>query len=154
MLNRVFGMLESATHVRDIMTTEVVTLNAADSLDLASDVMTLGRIRHMPVVRGDALVGILSQRDLFRGAISSVLRLRPAAEREWLAKVRVEDVMTPHVITAEPDWPIRRAVDAMLKGKLGCLPVVDERNALVGLVSETDCLRLLAQMLARAAGPG
>ena len=140
-------MPDSPQRVGDVMTAEVVTLDAGDHLDLASDIMTLGRIRHMPVVRDGKLVGILSQRDLFRGAISSVLQFRPAAEREWLAKIRVEEVMTKHVVAAEPDWPIRRAVGVMIEGRFGCLPVVDEEQRVVGLLSETDCLRLLASYL-------
>lgn len=144
-------MANAVTRVRDLMTTEVVTLNAGDHLDLASDIMTLGRIRHMPVVRGGRLAGILSQRDLFRGAISSVLQFRPAAEREWLRKVRVEEVMTQTVVAAAPDWPIRRAVDVMIEGRFGCLPVVDAEQRVVGLISETDFLRLLASLLSEEA---
>jgi acetoin utilization protein AcuB len=137
--------------VRDVMTTGVVTLDATDHLDLASDIMTLGRIRHMPVVRDGKLVGILSQRDLFRAAVSSALQFRPAAEREWLAKIRVTEVMTAAVVTAEPDWPIQRAVEVMLQRQIGCLPVVDPEGRLVGLLSESDCLRLLATCLAEDA---
>ncbi len=132
------------------MTAEVVTLNADDDLDLANHIMTLGRIRHMPVLRDEKLVGILSQRDLFRAAISSVLAFVPEAEREWLAKIHVKEVMTRDVVTARPDWPMRRAVETMLSGRFGCLPVVDDEQHLVGLVSETDCLRLLAAMLPEA----
>ncbi|HSP97049.1 MAG TPA: CBS domain-containing protein [Candidatus Dormibacteraeota bacterium] len=133
------------------MTTDVVTLDAGDHLDLASDIMTLGRIRHMPVVRNGKLVGILSQRDLFRGAVSSALQFRPAAERQWLAKIRVAEVMTPDVVTAEPDWPVRHAVEVMVDGRIGCLPVVDTEGRVVGLLSESDCLRLLATYLAEGA---
>jgi CBS domain-containing membrane protein len=143
-------MGDRAQRVRDVMATEVVTLEAGDHLDLASDIMTLGRIRHMPVVREGKLVGILSQRDLFRGAVSSVLQLAPAAEREWLAKIRVAEVMTAEVVTAEPDWPVRQAVEVMLKGRFGCLPVVDAENRVVGLLSESDCLRLLDAYLGEA----
>lgn len=143
-------MADIAQRVSDIMTTEVVTLDAADHLDLASDIMTLGRIRHMPVVRNGKLVGILSQRDLFRGAISSVLQFRPAAEREWLAKIRVEEVMARQVVSAQPDWPVKRAVGVMIEGRFGCLPVVDDDGRVVGLLSETDCMRLLADCLAGA----
>ena len=142
-------MIEPATQVRDVMSPEVVTLMAEDHLDLASDIMTLGRIRHMPVVSGDRLVGMLTQRDLFRAAISSVLALRPSAERGWLGKIRVGEVMTEEVITAQPDWTIRRAVDVMLDKKIGCLPVV-EHDRLIGILSETDCLHLLARVLTRA----
>ncbi|MCX8073020.1 MAG: CBS domain-containing protein [Candidatus Binatia bacterium] len=132
--------------VRDLMQTEVVTLNARDHLDLADSLMRLGRIRHMPVVEDGKLVGILSQRDLFRAGISTVLHLRPSAEREWLAKIPVREVMTAPVITATPNMPVRQAVNLLLEHKIGCLPVVD-RGELVGLVSETDFLRYLARLL-------
>ncbi len=96
--------------VKDLMQTDVVTLDAADSLDLANDVMQLGRIRHMPVVTKGRLVGILSQRDLFRAACSSVLHFRPAAEREWLAKISLHEVMTRPVFTVGPRrWSRRRS---------------------------------------------
>lgn len=137
--------------VREVMTHEVATLKASDHLDLVHDVMTLGRIRHMPVLASERVVGIVSQRDLFRAAVSSVLDFRPAAEREWLRKVRVEEVMTKSVETADPDWPITTAVALMLDKKIGCLPVV-EGGRLVGLLSESDCLRLLARLLAPGAG--
>lgn len=136
--------------VGEVMMTEVVTLEAGDHLDLASDIMALARIRHMPVVRDGRLVGILSQRDLFRGAVSSVLHFRPAAEREWLGKIRVAEVMTADVVAAEPEWPIRRAVETMLERRIGCLPVVDGDGRVVGVLSETDCLRLLAAHLGEA----
>ena len=141
------GMTTIEFHVRDIMHTELVTLARDEHLRMADDLMKLARIRHMPVVSGDHLVGIVSQRDLFRAAVSSVLHFRPSAEREWLEKIRVEEVMTKQVVTAQPDWPIRQAIDVMLEHRIGCLPVV-EGERLVGLLSETDCLRLLGRLLA------
>jgi acetoin utilization protein AcuB len=132
--------------VRDLMQADVATLKAHDHLDLADDIMRLGRIRHMPVVDGDRVVGIVSQRDLFRAAISSVLRLRPAAEREWLAKIAVREVMSTEVISVTPDTTIRTAVGRMIEKRIGCLPVV-ENGRLVGLLSETDCLGHLAKLL-------
>jgi len=133
-------------YVRDLMETEVVTLNASDTLDLAHDIMQLGRIRHMPVTSHGKLVGILSQRDLFRAAISSVLQLRPAAEREWLARIPIKEVMTTAVITTVPTATIHEAVKLMLDKRIGCLPVV-ESGKVVGLLSETDCMRHLARLL-------
>ncbi len=128
------------------MQTEVVTLNAGDTLDLADDIMRLGRIRHMPITAEGKLVGILSQRDLFRAAISSVLQLRPAAEREWLAKIPVREAMTTKVFTIAPDAGAHEAVKLMLEKRIGCVPVVEE-DKLVGLVSESDCMRYLARLL-------
>jgi len=132
--------------VDDLMEREVVTLNAGDTLSLADDVMRLGRIRHLPVVEEGLLVGILSQRDLFRAAVSSVLQLAQSSEREWLARIPVRAVMTPTVISVPPGTSIRRAVEIMLEKRIGCLPVA-ERGRLLGLLSETDCLRHLAHLL-------
>ncbi len=132
--------------VDDLMEREVVTLNAGDTLSLADDVMRLGRIRHLPVVEEGLLVGILSQRDLFRAAVSSVLQLAQSSEREWLARIPVRAVMTPTVISVPPGTSIRRAVEIMLDKRIGCLPVAD-RGRLLGLLSETDCLRHLAHLL-------
>jgi CBS domain-containing membrane protein len=133
-------------YVRDLMQREVATLEASDRLDLADDIMRLGRIRHLPILSGGRLVGILSQRDLFRAAVSCVLQLARPAEREWLGAVPVAAVMTPNVFTVGPETSVRRAVALMIDRKIGCLPVVD-RGQLVGLVSETDCLRYLAHVL-------
>lgn len=132
--------------VAALMRTELVTLDPDERLDVASDIMTLGRIRHMPVVRDGAVVGMLTQRDLYRAAISSVLELRPAAEREWLAKIHVAEVMTQPVTTVEPELPMGDAVRLMLDRRIGCLPVVRD-GRLAGMISESDCLLLLRGLL-------
>ena len=129
------------------MRREVVTLRVDDALDIAGDIIQLGRIRHLPVLDADGhLVGIVSQRDLLRASVSSVLELGAQADREWLRKVPVRDVMVTPVMTNGPDEPLAEAVDRMVDGKLGCLPVVENR-CLVGLLTETDCLRHLAERL-------
>jgi CBS domain-containing membrane protein len=132
--------------IRNLMEREVVTLRAGDSLGLADDIMQLGRIRHLPVVSAGVVVGIVSQRDLYRAAVSSMLQLRQSAEREWLASVPVRAVMSTNVITAAPDDTVHTAVELMLRHRIGCVPVV-EHGKLVGLLSETDCLRHLARLL-------
>lgn len=132
--------------VGDLMEHDVLTLESSDSLDLVEDLMRLGRIRHMPIVSAGQLVGVVSQRDLFRAGISSVLNFRPAAESAWLAKILVQEVMTTRVFTVTPDVSMRDAIELMLNKKIGCLPVV-EGGKLVGLLSESDCLRYLAHLL-------
>jgi len=132
--------------VSDLMQREVVTLRASESLGLAEDIMQLARIRHLPVLSAGVVVGIVSQRDLYRAAVSSMLQLQRSAEREWLASVPVRAVMSPNVITAAPEDSVHSAVELMLRHRIGCLPVV-EHGKLVGLVSETDCLHHLARLL-------
>jgi CBS domain-containing protein len=138
--------------VEDLMQREVATLQASDHLDLASDVMQLGRIRHMPVVERERVVGILSQRDLFRAGISSVLQFRPSSEREWLAKISVREAMSKPVVTITPGEPLRHAVDIMNRRKIGCLPVVDDNGSLIGLLSESDLLLCLEKLLDQQEG--
>jgi CBS domain-containing membrane protein len=133
-------------YVRDLMQHEVVTLDAEESLGLADDIMRLGRIRHMPVTARGRLVGILSQRDLFRAAISSVLQFRAGVEREWLAKIPVREIMSSRLFTIGPAAPIREAAKLMLDKRIGCVPVVDG-DQLVGLLSETDCMQYLVRLL-------
>jgi len=135
------------------MEREVVTLDASDTLDLADDIMRLGRIRHLPVTAGRVVVGILSQRDLLRAAISSMLQLGHQAERQFLARVPVRAVMTPSPCTVGPSTPLRIAVSLMLERKIGCLPVVED-GRLVGILSETDCLRSLERVLEVADAKG
>ena len=135
--------------VRDVMVREVATLDASDTLDLADDVMRLGRVRHFPILEHGKVVGILSQRDLFRAAASSLLQLQHAESREWLARIPVKAVMSTTVHAIGPDRPLRDAVDLLVTHKIGCLPVV-EHDTLVGLLSETDCLAHLSHLLAIA----
>jgi len=132
--------------VRDLMQRHVATLKLNDSLGLADDIMELGRIRHLPVLSGSIVVGVVSQRDLYRAAVSSMLQMPRPVQREWLAKIPVHGVMSANVLTIAPDDPVHKAVDVMLTHRIGCLPVV-ERGKLVGLISETDCLRYLARVL-------
>ena len=128
------------------MQREVVTLDAEESLGLADDIMRLGRIRHMPVTARGRLVGILSQRDLFRAAISSILHFRAGASREWLAKIPVREIMTSHLFTIGPGATIREAARLMLVNRIGCLLVIED-DKLVGLLSETDCMQYLVRLL-------
>ena len=132
--------------VWQLMTAEVVTLEADATLDIADDLMTLKRIRHLPVVRGGELVGLVSQRDLFRAGLSSVLEFRQKTKKEWLHRIPVREVMVHGLITVAPDTDVEHAVNRMLDNQIGCLPVV-AAGKLVGLLSETDCMRYLQRIL-------
>ena len=132
--------------VWQLMSGDVTTLEADATLDLADDLMRLKRIRHLPVVRDGALVGLVSQRDLFRAGLSSVLRMRRAADQGWLEKIPVREVMVTDLVTVDPDTDVEEAVGHLLHHKIGCLPVV-AGGKLLGLLSETDCLRYLQRIL-------
>jgi acetoin utilization protein AcuB len=139
--------------VKDIMQRDVVTLGLEDSLDVADDIMTLGRVRHLPIIAGEShLVGLVTQRDLLRASLASVLDLGRKAEHEWLKSIPVRVVMHTELETIAPEDSLKSAVDRMIAKKIGCLPVV-EQGKLVGLLTETDCLRVLAEALAEGPPP-
>jgi CBS domain-containing protein len=130
--------------VKDIMATEVATLKVDDELSLAEDIMHLGRIRHLPVTDGDRLVGIISERDLFKASLASVIDYDYQIKRDYMKTVVIKEIMRTDLITITPDASVREAAQLMLKHKIGCLPVV-KGEEMVGLVTETDILGFLVK---------
>lgn len=127
--------------VKEIMAKEVATLKVDDELSLAEDIMHLGRIRHLPVTDGDKLVGIISERDLFKASLASVIDYDYQIKRDYMKTVVIKEVMKTDLITVQPDASVKEAAEMMLHHKIGCLPVV-EGYRMVGLITETDILRL------------
>src|SRR5208282_1087555 len=132
--------------VRDVMTADPTTLKRNDKLTLADDIMRLGRVRHLPVVDddGDLLVGIVTQRDLFRDALAQALGYGKHAQRKILDTLSVKDVMTSDVVTTSPDTPLIEAARLLTGRKIGCLPVV-ENGRLVGILTEGDFVAMIAR---------
>jgi CBS domain-containing membrane protein len=134
----------TALRVRDQMSPEVTTLRHNDALVIADDVMRLGRIRHLPVLDDDRrLVGIVSQRDLFRGALARALGYGTHAQQKLLGQLIVKEVMTTDPLTIGPEAPIAEAAALMIQHKIGCL-VVMEGEELIGVLTEGDFVAAVA----------
>lgn len=127
--------------VSEIMQTEVATLAPNERLDLADDVMALGRVRHMPVLEGERLVGLVSQRDLLAASLTKVLDFEPQHRRAFMRSVEVSEVMTRNVVHVGPDTTLAEAAARMIERRIGCLPVVAADGTMIGLVTEVDLLR-------------
>ncbi len=109
-----------------------ITIRPDDDLALALQTMLWGEVRHLPVLEGDKLIGVLSERDvLFHGA----------AAKKGEARLKVRAAMSQPPVTVAPSDDVTMAARLMLDRGIGCLPVV-EHNALVGIVTKTDILRL------------
>ncbi|MBW2267378.1 MAG: CBS domain-containing protein [Deltaproteobacteria bacterium] len=137
--------------VADVMATDLATLETGEKLDLAEDIMHVGRIRHMPVVEGKRLVGIVSVRDLLAASLSQAMDFEPTQRRTFLRSVSADEVMTRDPLTVMPDTSLATAAELMCEQKIGCVPVVDRDTNLLGLVTETDLVR--AAYLERSDGP-
>ncbi len=125
--------------VKEVMVKEVATLDVNDELSLANDIMRLGRIRHLPVVDGARLVGIVSERDLFRSSLAHALGYGGQTPREVMKNLHIKDIMVREMVTISPELDLQQAVKMMVDNKIGCLPVVDH-DRLVGLITETDIM--------------
>ena len=141
---------ETATEPRvvaDIMTRDLITLREEDNLALMQEDMQNFGLRHLPVVDGKKFVGLVSHRDLLRFTTSALHRdsLRASIDAHDKRQYFVADVMTREVITVRPDTPIAEAAAHIGAGRFGCLPVVTEDGTLVGIVSESDFVKLLVK---------
>jgi acetoin utilization protein AcuB len=134
--------------VRDIMRKPVFTIASEAGLDRAMLIMRQQRIRHLPVVEDGKLVGMISDRDL-RLSMEELEQGPSHAPKGYFlpALTKVKTAMVTSVMVAVPDMPLIRAATLMSEKKFGCLPVVDEERRPVGIVTETDMLRLLVRIL-------
>jgi len=133
--------MSRANPVSEIMRREFVSLDREDTLDFAGDVMSLGQIRHLPVLDEGRLVGVVSQRDLLANSLSKLLENDAGRQRRFLRTARVTEVMNCEPITVSPETPTEEAARLMLRHRIGCLPVLDPTGTPVGLLTETDLLR-------------
>ncbi len=129
--------------VREVMKKKVVKISADDTLWIVKEIMDLASVRHIPVVDGGALVGVVSQRDLLRASLSNVMGISADEQKIFLEGVRISEVMSTPPRTIAPGEAIQAAARAMAEHKIGCLPVVDGRE-IVGILTETDVLRYFA----------
>ncbi len=129
--------------VADIMSRKVISISSDDTLDIVKEIMELGSVRHLPVVRRGELVGVVSQRDLLKASLSTVMGLAIEEQRRFLEGVSIAQVMSSPPISISPSAGVREAARMMAERKIGCLTVVDG-SALVGIVTETDVLACFA----------
>ena len=132
-----------ADRVRDIMQKKLVTISASERLSTVEDIMTLGHVRHMPVVQGGKLVGVVSERDMLRASLSIFSEHRDEERRAFLHVVEIARVMSTPPIVVDLEASIDEAALIMAEKKIGCLPVL-KGDDLVGMLTETDVLRWVA----------
>ena len=123
--------------VQDLMTHHVLTLRPLATLRHADALLPRGSVRHLPVVEGTRLVGLVTHRDLLAAAARG--REAPAL---WAM-----DAMTRDVVTVRPDTPLSQALQLMLENKFGCLPVVDAQGTLLGILTDSDLVRFCGELL-------
>ena len=135
-------------HVRDIMTTRVLTVGMDDSIMAAKNLFDRERFHHAVVIDRKQVVGVLSDRDILK-AIS------PFVNSEWMERPqdhatlrrRVHQIMVRDPVTIGPDETAASAARLMLAERVSCLPVVDEGRSLLGIVTIRDFAAWAAKAL-------
>ncbi len=129
--------------VRDIMTEEVYRIEADKDLPEAQKIFARHKIRHLPVVRNDHLVGILSLTDLQRLSFADSFGDYETEVDDTIAEMlSIEQVMKHKPVTVSPDATIKEVAEILTGAEFHALPVV-ENDVLVGIVTTTDIISYL-----------
>ncbi len=138
--------------VEDLMTSKVFTVEQHDLIDRVFFLIHYERIRHLPVVEKGKVIGIVSDRDLYKAlgpkSDSNAIEASTGTGNVELHVVpkKVQHIMHRGVITVTRDTFASQAAALMADNKIGALPVVDKENKLVGILSSTDILRVFSKI--------
>ncbi|MGB2689026.1 MAG: CBS and ACT domain-containing protein [Desulfobacterales bacterium] len=132
--------------VKNWMSKEIVTVDVDDSMQNAIYILQEQNIKILPVMDGGNLVGIISDRDLKKASPSDATTLDMHELLFLISKIKVRDLMKKPVYTAKPDDTVEEAAALLLEKKISGLPVVDENNRLVGIITRSDIFRVLISL--------
>ena len=136
-----------ALTVRDLMTPDPYTVGPQETVSEVVALMDAHQIRHVPVVDAEGeIVGLVSHRDVLRGALAGIDQLPMSQQQDLLTTIPVREVMIPDVETADPSQELVEIAEMILENKFGCVPVV-ENQSLVGILTESDFVRHVIESL-------
>jgi CBS domain-containing protein len=135
------------TRVRDIMTSPAIVIGPGTTVPAAIALMKEHRVRHLPVVENERLVGIISRGDLREASITAAINADIYELNFMLNRLTVDRLMTRQVISVTPQALIVHAAELMTEHKIAGLPVVNPNESVIGIVTESDLLRLLVRKL-------
>ncbi|HNU11324.1 MAG TPA: CBS domain-containing protein [Rubrivivax sp.] len=138
-------MLPTRVPVEEYTTPDAVTANEGMTVDELRRLMERHGIRHLPVLRGDAVVGLISDRDLRLVAGLS------AAEK---LQVQASDIMAPEPLSVNASTPLDEVALAMAEHKIGSVIVNDDDGRFYGIFTATDALNALIEFVRKGTRPG
>lgn len=131
--------------VNEVMTRDPLTVEPDDTIREAEEIMTENDVRQLPVVRGTELLGIITDRDI-RSFLGGRLLISPE-ERERAMNTKVGSIMSTQPISVSADDDLREVIETLIEEKVGGIPVVDEEQGLIGIVTYVDVLRCFLEEL-------
>ena len=131
--------------VVDVMTRDPLTLTPAETIGQADELMTQNKFRQIPIVRNKELVGIVTDRDV-RSFLSGSI-LANSHDRDRAFNTPVQEIMTTEPITVSPEDDLQEVLELLIEEKMGGIPVIDDNEGLVGIVTYVDMLRCFLNRL-------
>lgn len=130
--------------VSRIMTKDVYTVNESDKLQDVATIIRKNKIRHIPVISGNAVIGIISRTDLNRLTFGAFFENQEGADESVLDMLSISQVMTSNPRTINSNDTIRDVAEIFAKEEYHALPVVDE-GELQGIVTTTDVIAYMLE---------
>jgi acetoin utilization protein AcuB len=130
-----------AVSVAEIMSISVVTVSPETTLETVWNLMQQHQIHHLPVMSDDQLVGMCSRNDVLKRVI-----VDDKGELEQVSDTNVAKIMRSEVVTAHPHTEIRQVALALTQYAIGALPIIDQQERLVGIVTLSDLVKRLSQL--------
>jgi acetoin utilization protein AcuB len=132
--------------IRDLMSTNVTTVSEKTSIYDATKIMKAHKIRRLPVMKKNKLVGLVTERMLLEAAPSPATTLSVWELNYLLSRMTVKDIMVKKPYTISPDMPAEEALELGQEMGYGAFPVT-EHGSLVGMVTESDIVRFMTRVL-------
>lgn len=134
--------MKSQVPVSTIMTKDVIKLNLNDELTKAEGLFKKHKIRHIPVVDGTKIIGMLSYSDLLRISFADAVFEDEEIDTVVYDMFDIHQVMTKNIVVVSKETTIKQAAEILAEREFHALPVVDDGH-LVGIVTTTDLIKFL-----------
>ncbi len=132
--------------VKNWMNKEVITVNVDDSMQDAIFLLKEHGLNLLPVMKNGDIVGIITDRDLKKASPSDATTLDMHELLFLISKIKIKDIMKKTVHTVKPDYTIEEAAAILLEQKISGLPVINDENQLVGIITRSDIFRVLISL--------
>jgi acetoin utilization protein AcuB len=132
--------------VNSWMSTNVITADKSDSVEVAKNLLKQHGISLLPVVEKEMLCGVVSSGDLDRTINSLAAEQEDPDLKDTVSHMTVGQVMTPNVITVSADYTVEETIELLIKNEIHGAPVINDKKEVLGVITQTDLLKAVVDL--------
>jgi len=132
--------------VKNWMSRNVFTITPEDSMQDAVYLMREHKVRTLPVVKNDKVVGIVSETDIKRASASDATGLDVHEILYLISKIKIKDIMSKNPITVHEDLTVEETAEILMKEKISGVPVLDNEGKILGIITRDDLFNVLISL--------